>query len=383
MEGPTPVSALIHAATMVVAGVYLVARLFPIFHINGASLDIVTWVGAISAFLAAVIACTQTDIKRVLAYSTMSQIGYMMFALGISGYGGESGAGYTASMFHLFTHAFFKSLLFLCAGAVIHIMHSNEMKDMGGLRKLMPITNIAFLVACLAIAGIPPFAGFFSKEEILMAAWQHNPVIYYIGLITSGITAFYMFRLYFSIFWNKNPNSPLTSHSSLSEGTFSMKLPLIILTIGTALVGFIPFSKFISADGRSYLTAVHLSFSIVPVSLAVIGIAIAYGLYFRQSERPERIASSLGVLYKTAYRKFYVDEIYLFVTKRIIFHLIGQPAAWIDKNIVDGTMNGIAWTTGKFSVMIKGIQSGRVQSYALYFFGGILVLVIVFLYLWK
>src|SRR5204863_2010456 len=203
MEGPTPVSALIHAATMVVAGVYLVARLFPLFTLTPVSLSIVTVVGLVSAFLAAIIACTQTDIKRVLAYSTMSQIGYMMFALGVSGYGEENGLGYTASMFHLFTHAFFKSLLFLCAGVVIHIVHSNEMKDMGGLRKFMPITHITFLIACLAIAGIPPFAGFFSKEEILMAAWQSNAAIYYIGLITSGITAFYMFRLYFSIFWNK------------------------------------------------------------------------------------------------------------------------------------------------------------------------------------
>ena len=196
MEGPTPVSALIHAATMVVAGVYLVARLFPVFHINGASLQIVTWVGAISAILAAVIACTQTDIKRVLAYSTMSQIGFMMFAMGVSGYGTENGLGYTASMFHLFTHAFFKSLLFLGAGVVIHLIHSNEMKDLGGLRKRMPITHITFLFGCLAIAGIPPFAGFFSKEEILLAAWESNKIIYFIGLITSGITAFYMFRLY-------------------------------------------------------------------------------------------------------------------------------------------------------------------------------------------
>src|SRR6478672_5912787 len=256
MEGPTPVSALIHAATMVVAGVYLVARLFPVFHINEASLQVVTWVGAISAFLAAVIACTQTDIKRVLAYSTMSQIGYMMFALGVSGYGGENGVGYTASMFHLFTHAFFKSLLFLCAGAVIHIVHSNDMKDMGGLRKLMPVTNIAFLIACLAIAGIPPFAGFFSKEEILFAAWQNNPVVYYIGLITSGITAFYMFRLYFSIFWNTSHRSTLSIHSS--EGTMSMKMPLIILALGTILVGFIPFSNFISSDGRAFVSKIHL-----------------------------------------------------------------------------------------------------------------------------
>jgi len=381
MEGPTPVSALIHAATMVVAGVYLVARLFPVFHINEASLHVVTWVGAVSAFLAAVIACTQTDIKRVLAYSTMSQIGYMMFALGVSGYGGENGLGYTASMFHLFTHAFFKSLLFLCAGAVIHIVHSNEMGDMGGLRKFMPITNIAFLVACLAIAGIPPLAGFFSKEEILLAAWQNNSAIYYIGLITSGITAFYMFRLYFSIFWNNTHHSRLTTHHA--EGTMSMKLPLIILAIGTLSVGFIPFSNFVSPDGKGFANEMHLTFSIAPVLIAVVGILIAYSLYFKQSDRPQKVATALGGLYKTAYKKFYIDEIYLLITKKIIFNLVGKPAAWIDRNIVDGTMNGIAWTTGRISVIIKGIQSGRVQSYALYFFGGIVVLVIVFLYLWK
>ena len=383
MEGPTPVSALIHAATMVVAGVYLVARLFPVFHINEASLQVVTWVGAISAFLAAVIACTQTDIKRVLAYSTMSQIGYMMFALGISGYGGENGLGYTASMFHLFTHAFFKSLLFLCAGAVIHIVRSNEMTDMGGLRKLMPITNIAFLIACLAIAGIPPFAGFFSKEEILFAAWYHNPAIYYIGLMTSGITAYYMFRLYFSIFWNHSSPNGYRDINHHSEGTMSMKIPLIILAIGTILVGFIPFSNFISSDGKGFVSEMHLTFSIVPVAIALIGILIAYILYFRQSDRPQKLAASLGGLYKTAHRKFYIDEIYLFVTKKIIFNIVGRPAAWIDKNIVDGTMNGIAWTTGRISVLVKGVQSGKVQSYALYFFGGIVVLVILFLYVLK
>lgn len=381
MEGPTPVSALIHAATMVVAGVYLVARLFPVFHINHASLYIVSWVGAISAFLAAVIACTQTDIKRVLAYSTMSQIGYMMFALGVSGYGDENGLGYTASMFHLFTHAFFKSLLFLCAGAVIHMVHSNEMKDMGGLRKLMPITNVAFLVACLAIAGIPPFAGFFSKEEILMAAWKNNPIFYYIGLVTSGITAFYMFRLYFSIFWNKAPRSLEITHRG--EGTISMKLPLIILALGTLCVGFIPFSHFVSPDGKGFASEMHLTFSIIPVSIAILGILMAYILYFKQSDRPQKISVVLGGLYETVYRKFYIDEIYLFVTKKIVFNLVGRPAAWIDRNIVDGMMNGIAWTTGRISVMIKGIQSGRVQSYTLYFFGGIVILMIVFLYLWK
>ncbi len=340
---------------------------------------VITWVGAISAFLAAIIACTQTDIKRVLAYSTMSQIGYMMFALGVSGYGGENGLGYTASMFHLFTHAFFKSLLFLCAGAVIHIVHSNDMKDMGGLRKFMPVTHITFLVACLAIAGIPPFAGFFSKEEILMAAWQSNSAIYYIGLITSGITAFYMFRLYFSIFWNKQKE--IQDHHS--EGTLSMKLPLVILAIGTLVVGFIPFSNFISADEKGFYSELHLTFSIAPVALALLGIFIAYNLYFKQSDRPQKVSTALGGLYQAAYKKFYVDEIYLFITKKIIFNLVGRPSAWIDRNIVDGTMNGIAWTTGKISSLIRGVQSGRVQSYALYFFGGIICLVIIFLYLWK
>jgi len=383
MEGPTPVSALIHAATMVVAGVYLVARLFPVFHINEPSLRIVTCVGAVSAFLAAVIACTQTDIKRVLAYSTMSQIGYMMFALGISGYGGESGLGYTASMFHLFTHAFFKSLLFLCAGAIIHFIHSNEMKDMGGLRKFMPITHITFLVACLAIAGIPPFAGFFSKEEILLAAWRSNRPIYYIGLLTSAITAFYMFRLYFSIFWNKRQDSRLAPHNEHDEGSLTMKIPLIILGIGTLLVGFIPFSSFVAADGKSFHSEFNVTFSIAPVVFALAAILLAYFLYFRQNNRPDRITSTLGGLYQSAYKKFYIDEIYLFITKKLIFNLIGRPAAWIDKNLVDGTMNGIAWTTGQISILIRGIQSGRVQSYTLYFFGGIICLVIIFLYLWK
>src|SRR6476620_140209 len=243
MEGPTPVSALIHAATMVVAGVYLVARLFPLFVMDEAALQVVTYAGILSALLAAIIACTQTDIKRVLAYSTMSQIGYMMFALGVSKYGGEEGLGYTASMFHLFTHAMFKALLFLGAGAVIHYIHSNEMKDMGGLRKYLPITHITFLIACLAIAGVPPFAGFFSKEEILLAAYQHNPTIFYIALITSGLTAFYMFRLYFSIFWNKEAHVHTEHHHKTS---LVMSLPLVVLAIGATTAGFIPFGHFVS-----------------------------------------------------------------------------------------------------------------------------------------
>ena len=379
MEGPTPVSALIHAATMVVAGVYLVARLFPLFTLTPVSLSIVTVVGIVSAFLAAIIACTQTDIKRVLAYSTMSQIGYMMFALGVSGYSGENGLGYTASMFHLFTHAFFKSLLFLGAGVVIHFIHSNEMKDMGGLRKYLPITNLSFLIACRAIAGIPPFAGFFSKEEILLAAYHSNKIVYGVALFTSGLTAFYMFRLYFSIFWNKHTEV----HSHHGEGPISMKLPLIILAILSVLAGFIPFGKYVSSDRTALESHFDPMFSIAPVAFGVIGILLAMWMYKKESPKSEKISQSLGGLYKAAYKKFYIDEIYLFITKKIIFNLIGRPAAWIDKNIVDGLMNGIANSTASVSGFIKGIQSGKVQSYAIYFFGGIVALAVVFLYLWK
>jgi NADH-quinone oxidoreductase subunit L len=380
MEGPTPVSALIHAATMVVAGVYLVARLFPVFSFDVTALQIVTYVGAFSALLAAIIACTQTDIKRVLAYSTMSQIGYMMFSLGVSKYGGENGLGYMASMFHLFTHAFFKSLLFLGAGAVIHLVHSNEMKDMGGLRKLMPITHITFLIACLAIAGIPPFAGFFSKEEILLAAFESNKLIYGVAVFTSGLTAFYMFRLYFNIFWSKEAHVHDAHHG---EGTFSMKLPLIILGSLALVAGFVPISSWVTSDGAALETHIDIGFSTLPVVLAIAGIALATFLYKTENSKPQSIASTFGGLYTAAHKKFYIDEVYLFVTKKIIFNLIGRPAAWIDKNIVDGFMNLIATTTGKISELIKGFQSGKVQNYALYFFAGILGLAVLFIYLWN
>ncbi len=382
MEGPTPVSALIHAATMVVAGVFLVARLFPVFAISAPeALSLVGYVGAFSALFAAIIACTQTDIKRVLAYSTMSQIGYMMFALGVSKYGGEDGLGYTASMFHLFTHALFKALLFLSAGAVIHYVHSNEMKDMGGLRKHLPITHITFLIACLAIAGVPPFAGFFSKEEILLAAYHHNTTIYYIALITSGLTAFYMFRLYFSIFWNKEHH--LHGEHKHGEGGFAMMLPLVLLSVGAAAAGFIPFGNFVSSDGKLLPSAFHLSFSIAPVALVLIGIFTALWLYKKQNDKPDKIAASLRGLYKSAYDKFYIDEVYTFITQKILFNLIGKPAAWFDKNVVDGLINATGNTTQLIAEKIKGLQSGKVQQYGIYFLASVIGLAILFIYLWK
>ena len=380
MEGPTPVSALIHAATMVVAGVYLVARLFPLFYVDAAALELITYIGAFSAVIAAIIACTQTDIKRVLAYSTMSQIGFMMFALGVSGYEGEDGLGFTASMFHLFTHAFFKSLLFLGAGAVIHMIHSNELKDMGGLRKHMPLTHIAFLTGCLAISGIPPFAGFFSKEEILLAAYNNHPLIFYIALLTSALTAFYMFRLYFLIFWKKENVIIKNPHK---EGTLSMKFPLVVLSVCSLLAGFIPFARYVTANGIPGTVHFNLAFSIAPVSLALLAILIAYLLYKRENDQPARIAAGLGSFYQLVYRKFYIDEIYLFITKKIIFNLVGRPAAWIDKQIIDGSVNAAGRYTGRVAQWIRYIQSGRVQSYALFFFSGIALLAVLFIYVWK
>ena len=390
MEGPTPVSALIHAATMVVAGVYLVARLFPVFSVSSPeALNVVAYIGIFSSLFAAIIACTQTDIKRVLAYSTISQIGFMMFALGVSGYGGESGLGYTASMFHLFTHSIFKALLFLGAGAVIHYVHSNDMKDMGGLRKKMPITHITFLLACFAIAGIPPFAGFFSKEEILLAAWHSNKFIFYSAILTASLTAFYTFRIYFTIFWSKEyvANHPQQGDSKQEvlhkhrEAPATMLWPLIILAVLSVVAGFVPFSNFVTSDGMQLATELHLSFSIAPVLLAVAGIIVAMIFYRKQNSLPEKFANAFNGFYKAACRKFYIDEFYVFITQKVIFNCIGKPAVWFDKNIVDGTMNGIAGVTSYLSGSIKIIQSGKLQDYALYFFTGVIGFVLLFIYL--
>ncbi len=276
----------------------------------------------------------------------------------------------------------FKALLFLGAGAVIHYVHSNDMKDMGGLRKLLPITHITFLIACLAIAGVPPFAGFFSKEEILLAAFHNNMAIYWIALITSGITAFYMFRLYFNIFWNKElPSSAKATKGK--EGGFAMMMPLVLLAVGAAAAGFIPFGEYVSSDGKALHAHFDLSFSIAPVALGLIGILTAFWLYKKQNDKPTKLATSLGGIYKTVYNKFYIDEIYLFITKKVLFNLIGRPAAWFDKNIVDGLMNLIGNVTEKISEGIKKVQSGKVQQYAIYFLGGVIVLAVLFIYIWK
>jgi NADH-quinone oxidoreductase subunit L len=380
MEGPTPVSALIHAATMVVAGVYLVARLFPMYYFveDGFALNIVAYVGAFSSLFAAIIAITQTDIKRVLAFSTMSQLGYMMLALGVSGYDGHEGIGYMASMFHLFTHAMFKALLFLGAGSVIHAVHSNYLKDMGGLRKYMPITNITFLIAALAISGVFPLSGFWSKDEILVAAFEHNKLIYGVGIFVAGLTAFYMFRLYFGIFWGKDTQYKHAPH----ESHISMTFPLMVLALISIFGGFIPFSELITADRVGFEAHINIPLAIVATVVGLTGIGLAYVFYKKENDLADRFSNAFGVFYKWTFNKFYFDEIYLFVTKNIIFNRIAAPIAWFDKKFVDGTMEGIGNKTVVISKKIKGIQSGKVQDYAFGFIAGVVVLALVFIYLW-
>lgn len=383
MEGPTPVSALIHAATMVVAGVFQVARLFPLW-IGYApdALSIVAWVGAFTAFYAASVACAQSDIKRVLAFSTISQIAFMMVALGVcteitTGHEHPGSLGYMASMFHLFTHAMFKALLFLGAGCIIHAVHSNEMSAMGGLRKYMPITHITFLIACLAISGIPPFSGFFSKDEILSACFAYSPFMGWIMTAIAAMTAFYMFRLYFGIFWGTE-NKQLHAEHTPHEAPLTMTFPLMFLAVVTCVAGFIPFGHFVSADGQAY--DIHLDWNVAGTSIVFAVGAIALATYIYMGERQpvaEAAAEKLQKLHRWAYKRFYMDEVYQYITHRIIFAHISKPIAWFDRHVVDGFFNFLASGSHALSFRIRGLQSGAVQKYAYVFFVGILLLLAV------
>lgn len=380
MEGPTPVSALIHAATMVVAGVFQVARLFPLW-IGYApdALSIVAWVGAFTAFYAASVACAQSDIKRVLAFSTISQIAFMMVALGVcteitTGHEHPGSLGYMASMFHLFTHAMFKALLFLGAGCIIHAVHSNEMSAMGGLRKYMPITHITFLIACLAISGIPPFSGFFSKDEILSACFAYSPFMGWIMTAIAAMTAFYMFRLYFGIFWGTE-NKQLHAEHTPHEAPLTMTFPLMFLAVVTCVAGFIPFGHFVSADGQAY--DIHLDWNVAGTSIVIAVGAIALATYIYMGERQpvaDAAAEKLQKLHRWAYKRFYMDEVYQYITHRIIFAHISKPIAWFDRHVVDGFFNFLASGSHALSFRIRGLQSGAVQKYAYVFFVGILIL---------
>lgn len=375
MEGPTPVSALIHAATMVVAGVFLVARMFPLYIVAAPEvLSYIAYVGAFTSLFAAVIACFQTDIKRVLAFSTISQIGFMIVALGVSGMNGHDALGYTAGMWHLFTHAMFKALLFLGAGSVIHAVHSNEMAQMGGLRKYMPVTHITFVVACLAIAGIPPFSGFFSKDEILVATYMFSPWMFAWMYFTAGLTAFYMFRLYFRIFWSTPTD---LSHHTPHESPAVMTVPLVILALITCVAGFIPFGDFVSADGKELQIHTTWPIALASIGIAVVGIGIAAFKFFKEHEKPAVNEASMTAFARAAYHRFYIDEVYMFITKRIIFNGVSKGIAWFDRHVVDGFMNFLAWGANRVSYDIRGLQSGQVQQYAYVFVLGALLLVII------
>ena len=374
MEGPTPVSALIHAATMVVAGVYLVARMFPVYMMEGSATMVVAVVGAITAFYAAMVACTQIDIKRILAFSTISQIAFMMVSLGVASLGnGEvchHGLGYMASMFHMFTHAMFKALLFLGAGALIHAVHSNDYTAMGGLRKYMPITHWTFLIGCLAIAGIPPFSGFFSKDEILSAAYAWSP---YMGVwmsIVAGMTAFYMFRMYFLIFWWNAPEY----HHKPHDAPWMMSIPLVFLAAVSCVAGFIPFGEFVTWNHLPYHIHLDPVIATTSVVIALCGIALAWKMYSKENELPTKFKNAMPALWDWCHHRFYWDELYMFITHKIIFGCICRPLAWFDRHIIDGTMDGFAIVTNKASEAIKPLQSGQIQMYVWYYLIGALAL---------
>ena len=423
MEGPTPISALIHAATMVAAGVFLIARMYPVFEGIPSVMSIIAWTGAFTAFLGATIALTQNDIKKGLAYSTISQLGYMVMAMGVG--------GYTAGLFHLMTHAFFKAMLFLCSGSVIHGMEevvghdptlAQDMRLMGGLRKYMPITSLTFLVGTLAICGIPPFAGFWSKDEILTQAFNANPALWFIGWLTAGLTAFYMFRMYFMTFegqFRGNDESILASlkpafgpgamdtrelesdqdadahhHSETPhESPLSMTLPLIILAVPSLAIGWIGkpwenfFEEFIYAPGETLeeVKAVMAEFEWSEflimagnsVGIALIGITVASLMYASKKIDPSAIAQKFPTLYRFSLNKWYFDELYdsLFVKGS---RRLARQVLEVDYRVVDGAVN----LTGLVAIIsgegLKYFENGRAQFYALIVFGAVLGFVIVF-----
>ena len=359
----------------------------------------VAYIAAFTAFYAAAVACCQSDIKRVLAFSTISQIGFMLVALGVcmpdpelgkvamtEEYADVNGLGYMAGMYHLFTHAMFKACLFLGAGCIIHAVHSNEKMYMGGLRKYMPVTHWTFLISCLAIAGIPFFSGFCSKDEILVACYNFSPVM---GVIMSGIaamTAFYMFRLYYSIFWGKSYYETHKAEGAHQphEAPATMTIPLIVLSAITMLVGIFgtlhvfEFGEFVSANGIGFGTHTNWAVAASSTILALCGIALATYMY-KGEETPvaDMLAKKFPRLHEAAYRRFYLDEVWMFVTHKIIFRCVSRPLAWFDRHVVDGAMNFMAWGANEAGESIRGWQSGDVRQYAVWFLTGAVALVLI------
>src|SRR5262245_10344566 len=379
MQGPTPVSALIHAATMVTAGVYMIARLHFLFTLAPATLEVIAWIGAATAIFAGTIALVQTDIKRVLAYSTVSQLGYMFLAIG-------TGA-FAAAIFHLFTHAFFKACLFLSAGSVIHGLHGEQdMRKMGGLKAHFPITYWTFLVAALAISGAPLTAGFFSKDEILRLAFAQSLYgLWLVGWVTAGLTAFYMFRQFFLVFHGQSRVTD-EARRGIHESPMVMTLPLVLLALGSLAVGWLGapdymggnwweywFSSFFTSHGEPSHGDLNTELSLVTVTL---GIALAGGLlaYFMYARARAGSLGSEGMIYHLLVKKYYVDEIYDFVFVRPLTRFASWLAEAFDPGAIDGMVNalaGLVWDTG---FRWRRLQSGYVQQYLFVFLLGTLII---------
>jgi len=382
MEGPTPVSALIHAATMVTAGVYMVARMNLLFSLSGTAAQVVGIVGALTAIFAATMALTQNDIKRVLAYSTISQIGYMFIGCGVG--------AYAAGMFHLYTHAFFKSLLFLAAGSVMHALSGElDMRKMGGLRKYLPLTYPTFLIGAIAIAGVPFLSGFFSKDAILTQAFaQGQYFIWALGLMGAVLTAFYMFRLVFLTFFGQERLDP-HAKEHLHESPRAMTIPLVVLAFFSVVAGYVGlpvvfgekanlFSRFLEPVIRpGHESALGLSAEwlliLVSVAVALCGIYIAYVFYLKSPQTPHRIVARFPRLYKLLYNKYYVDEIYNAAFVKPLVN--GSRVVYdnFDLKVIDGTIDGTAAAAGFAGKVLSLFQSGLVKDYALALLLGVVI----------
>jgi NADH-quinone oxidoreductase subunit L len=368
MEGPTPVSALIHAATMVTAGVYMVARLGPLYHVSATAMMTVAVIGAVTALMAATIALVQTDIKRVLAYSTVSQLGYMFLACGVGAFG--------VGVFHLYTHAFFKALLFLGSGSVIHAMSGEQdMGKMGGLRKKIPWTFWTFLVGTLAIAGIPFFAGFFSKDEILAAALGH-PVLFGMGLFTALLTSFYMARLLFLTFFGSFRGGDEAEHH-VHESPWVMIVPLVLLAIGSAVGGFVKVPHIVEPVFRGSAVELHHAawLPVVATLTAIAGILLAWYLYLSMPELRAGIASALRPALSVFRAKYYWDEVYNGFVRRVLVDG-SRTFLWekVDAGVIDGAVNRAGTITGALAQMLRPLQTGLVRHYALLILAGAVAL---------
>jgi NADH-quinone oxidoreductase subunit L len=369
MEGPTPVSALIHAATMVAAGVFMVARLFAVFSASPEAMTVIAYIGGFTAVFAASIALVQDDIKRILAYSTLSQLGYMILALGAG--------GYTAGLFHLATHAFFKALLFLGAGSVIHAVHTNDIWQTGGLHKKMPVTSITMLIASLAISGIFPFSGFWSKDEIfsVLKAGGHTG-LYLAAVAAAFMTAFYMFRLYFVTF----AGAPGEKSEHAHESPAVMTVPLMVLAFFSVFSGLaaLPHAHNIASFlyfGEPERAGLNTGIALTSSAVAVSGILLAWLVYSRKALSAASLKAAAGPLYSLLRNKYYVDEIYMFFIRNVFF-VLTAAVKWFDRRAVDGLVMATGLGVRRGGDGLRRTVPGTVQSYALAVFGGMAVILL-------